>query len=102
LATYDDLLAEGPAAALAGFVAYECQAGEVAQRKAEGLRRWYGLDDDGVAFWAHHARVDIRHGAWARRALASVAGDGQRPAVRRAADAWWAFLDEREVVATTG
>ena len=102
LATYDDLLAEGPGAALAGFVAYECQASEVAQRKADGLRHWYGLDEEGVAFWAHHAHVDVRHGAWARRALEGAAGDGPCAAVRRAADAWWNFLDEREVLAHTG
>lgn len=101
LETYEELLADGPAAALAGFAAYECQAPEVARSKAEGLRRHYGLGDDGVAFWDLHAEVDARHGAWATEALSSTADDVTvvARAARRAADAWWAFLDEREATA---
>ena len=98
LATYGELRAEGPAAALAGFLAYESQAPEVAASKAQGLRRHYGVDDDGVAFWEHHAEVDARHGAWTADALAATADDPSvvTAASRRAADAWWGFLDERE------
>ena len=102
LATYDDLLEEGGAAGLAGFLAYECQAAEVAASKASGLRRHYGLDDEAVSFWEHHAAVDARHGRWLGEALGQTAADGPDSvlaAVRRGADAWWAFLDEREAVA---
>lgn len=101
LGTYDDLLGCGPVSGLAGFVAYESQAAEIAQRKADGLRRQYQLSDSGVRFWDHHARVDVRHDAWAREALAtSVSVDCAIGSdLRRAADAWWAFLDEREALA---
>ena len=96
--TYDELLADGPVTALAGFLAYECQASEVARTKAEGLRRHHGLDDYGVSFWQHHAEVDDQHAAWAWCALEDLAATPGPTAlaVRRAADAWWAFLDERE------
>lgn len=98
LETYAELGAEGPAAALAGFLAYEAQAPEVAASKAGGLRRHYGIGDDGVGFWEHHADVDARHGAWTAEALAATADDPGvvTAAARRAADAWWAFLDERD------
>lgn len=102
LGTYDELLGESPVAALAGFLAYESQAADVARSKGEGLRRHYGLDDQAASFWEHHAEVDARHRDWTERALA-VAMDSQRvrSAFRRAADAWWAFLDERESLART-
>lgn len=104
LATYRELLAETPRAALAGFVAYESQASEVARTKADGLRRHHGFDDHAVSFWQHHADVDARHAEWAWRALDELTGAPDRitPAVRRAADAWWGFLDEREAVAQPG
>ena len=101
LSTYDELLDNSATSGLAGFVAYESQAAEIAGSKAEGLRRHYRLDDDGVRFWEHHARVDLEHGAWARDALAEagVTGDAAGADLRRAADAWWEFLDERELLA---
>ena len=101
LATYDDLLGQGGQAGLAGFLAYESQAAEVAASKASGLRVHYGLDEEAVSFWDHHASVDARHGAWLAEALGQVASDHESvvSAARRAADAWWAFLDEREAAA---
>lgn len=101
LGTYEDLLAAGPGPALGCFVAYESQAGEVAERKAEGLRVHHGLADQAVSFWTHHGEVDTRHGEWAQRALDGVrdAGEGQGAAVRRAGYAWWHFLDERQALA---
>ena len=101
IATYEGLLAVGPDAALAGFVAYESQSSDVAARKAEGLRRHYGLDDEAVSFWEHHAAVDVRHGEWAQRAMEESSKDKLEllPFARQAADAWWSFLDEREALA---
>jgi pyrroloquinoline-quinone synthase len=100
LATYDDLLGEGPTAGLAGFLAYESQAAEIARSKAEGLRRHYQLDDSAVRFWDHHAQVDVRHHVWAREALAASVDDDAavESGLRRAANAWWAFLDERQAL----
>jgi len=89
---------EGPVAALSALAAYETQASAIAASKAEGLRRWYGIEDAGVAFWDVHASMDVDHGDWALDALAHLGAD---PAVvanaaKRGADAWWALLDERE------
>lgn len=96
--TYLDLVAEGPAAALAGMAAYETQASAIASSKAEGLRRWYGMDRAGTEFWDVHAAMELDHGEWATEALTRMGAD---PAVvgeaaRRGADAWWALLDERQ------
>lgn len=101
LNTYGDLLRRGPVPALAGFVAYESQAADIAKSKAAGLRRHYGLGDFAVSFWDHHARVDVTHGAWANEALNSAAGGDVDlySYIRLAADAWWAFLDERQACA---
>ncbi len=101
LATYDQLLAQAPLAALAGFAAYECQAGEIARRKADGLRRDHGLDGYGVSFWEHHATTDIRHAEWINGAIDESTDHPAElaPFLGRAADAWWAFLNEREALA---
>jgi pyrroloquinoline-quinone synthase len=99
LATYDDLLERGALHGLAGFLAYECQAAGVARSKADGLRRHYGLNEHAISFWEHHAEVDLRHADWAVSALSEIGGttQGLGRSLREAADAWWAFLDEREV-----
>jgi pyrroloquinoline-quinone synthase len=98
LGVHDELLARSALDGLAGFLAYECQAADVAEVKADGLKRHYGLDQDAVSFWAHHAEVDVRHAEWAREALGGMEWEQKtlQPSVRRAADAWWGFLDERE------
>ena len=98
VATYFGLVDDGPVAALAGLAAYETQASAIARSKADGLRRWYGMDAAGTAFWDVHAEMDADHGDWTIEALDVLGAD---PAVvgvaaRRGADAWWALLDERE------
>ncbi len=99
--TYLDLVAEGPTAALAGLAAYETQAAAIAVTKGEGLRRWYGMDEEGTEFWDVHAAMDADHGQWAVDALARMDADPATVAraARRAAEAWWSFLDEREAEA---
>jgi pyrroloquinoline-quinone synthase len=99
--TYFDLVAEGPVGALAGLAAYETQASAIASSKGEGLRRWYGLDEAGTEFWDVHAQMDAEHGEWALGALAELGAnpDEVGEAAGRAADAWWAMLDEREAEA---
>ncbi|HUY65468.1 MAG TPA: iron-containing redox enzyme family protein [Acidimicrobiales bacterium] len=99
--TYLELAADGPVAALAGLAAYETQAAAIATTKADGLRRWYGLDAEATEFWDVHAEMDADHGDWTVEALA-LAGAGPDEVVeaaRRAADGWWALLDEREAEA---
>lgn len=101
VATYLDLVDAGPVDALAGLAAYEMQASAIARSKASGLRRWYGMDAAGTEFWDVHASIDAEHGEWAVDALALLGADPEVTghAARRAADAWWALLDEREAEA---
>ncbi|MHB1854581.1 MAG: TenA family transcriptional regulator [Acidimicrobiales bacterium] len=101
LATYEALLEEGPAQALAGFLAYEFQSAEVAASKAAGLRTHYGMGEETVSFWDHHAQVDVNHAAWAGDALSALTDGPDRlvGAARAGAEAWWAFLDERQALA---
>jgi pyrroloquinoline-quinone synthase len=99
--TYRALAEQSPAAAVAGLAAYETQAAAIAATKGDGLRRWYGLDAAGTAFWDVHATMDVDHGDWSIEALALLDADPSEvaDASRRAADAWWALLDEREAEA---
>ncbi len=85
-------------AALAGLAAYESQAADIAASKGDGLRRWYGIDAAGTRFWDVHAAMDADHGDWAVDALVLLGADADEvlEGARRAADAWWALLDERE------
>ncbi len=104
VATYLDLVEEGSVAALSAVAAYETQASAIAASKAEGLRRWYGIGDAGAAFWDVHAVMDADHGDWAIDALTHLEADptAVAKAAKRAADAWWEFLDEREADAPVG
>jgi pyrroloquinoline-quinone synthase len=97
-ATYLELAGQSPVAAIGGLAAYETQAAAIATTKGDGLRRWYGVDTDGTEFWDVHATMDAEHGDWAVEALALLGADETEvaDAARRAADAWWALLDERE------
>jgi len=94
--------AHAPAAAAIGaLAAYEVQAAEVAASKAAGLRERYELDAAATEFWDVHASVDLEHAAWVVEALGEIAtGAGDvdviSAAAEDAAEAWWAFLDERE------
>jgi pyrroloquinoline quinone (PQQ) biosynthesis protein C len=101
VATYADLASEGPLAAVAGLAAYEMQAAAIATTKGDGLRQWYGMDTAGTEFWDVHAGMEVDHGDWALDALALLGADPDdvSDAARRGADAWWAFLDERQAEA---
>lgn len=84
--------------ALGVLVAYESQAAAVAASKAAGLAQ-YGVGEVDAEFWTAHADLDVTHRQWALEALYEVAGGSVAAAsagLRRGADAWWAFLDERE------
>ncbi len=101
LDVHAELVASSAAEGLAAVLAYEVQAPDISATKAAGLRSRYGLDGDAVLFWDTHAHVEHDHASWTVDALV---GAGGRPAsvaaaARRAADAWWAFLDEREAAA---
>ena len=96
--TVDALVAAGPASGLSGLLAYEVQSSEVSREKADGLRRHFAVDGDGTAFWDTHAQLDKKHSSWLLHALERIdePADAATAAAGAAAQAWWAFLDERE------
>lgn len=103
LDSYRSSGARGAAAVLAAVAAYELQAPAVATSKADGLRSRYGLSGAATRFWDLHGVMDLDHASWALEALAELDADEAtvRGAARAAADAWWAFLDERQEAAAT-
>ena len=66
--------------------------------KSASLREHYGLEGDELAFWDLHARLEALHGSWTAEALAALGADVAvvELLARRSAEAWWAFLDDRE------
>ncbi|HZU79473.1 MAG TPA: iron-containing redox enzyme family protein [Acidimicrobiales bacterium] len=98
---YRDAAAAGPVAALAAVAAYELQAPAIAVSKAEGLRTHYDMGRPDTLFWDVHGVMDESHSTWVLDALAALPADLDEvgAVARRTADAWWAFLDEREAAA---
>jgi pyrroloquinoline-quinone synthase len=96
LNTHDELVASSAVDGLVAVLTYELQSPEISASKAAGLRSQYGVDGDAVAFWDTHASVEGDHASWT---LDAVVAAGVRTPARRAADAWWAFLDDREAAA---
>jgi pyrroloquinoline-quinone synthase len=86
---------------LGALAAYETQAAAVASSKAQGLTAHYDLDANATEFWSVHAEQDKEHGEWTTEALTTLSDDSEAAvtAARRAADAWWSFLEERESLA---
>jgi pyrroloquinoline-quinone synthase len=96
---YDVILEQSTAAALAGLWAYESQGAAIARSKAEGLRAHYGVESDAATFWDAHWLVEGDHAAWTLEALSSLDPDADEAAesARLIGEAWWSFLDEREL-----
>jgi pyrroloquinoline-quinone synthase len=101
LDTYRQLIESSAGEGLAALVAYEMQAPAIAASKASGLRRHYDVDSVGTRFWDLHATMDHDHARWGVEALLALGTAESRliGAARAAADAWWAFLDDREAAA---
>ncbi len=102
--TYRELAGLSPALGLTALAAYEHQAADVAATKASGLRVHYGFDGDAVTFWDVHAELDADHARWAAEAISrlAVGAESLFSAARRANEAWWSFLDQREASAAEG
>lgn len=98
---YTRLIESSAGEGLAALVAYEMQAPEIAASKADGLRRHYEIDAAGTRFWDIHATMDDDHARWGIEALVAMDAPSSTliGAARSAADAWWAFLDDREAAA---
>ena len=84
---------------LAALLAYESQIPEVAQTKREGLKSFYGIEDErAVAFFRVHESIDILHQQVEMEILEEQCqspADQERAiaSARNAAKALWSFLD---------
>ncbi len=84
---------------VAALYAYESQIPEVAQTKREGLKNFYGIDDERtVSFFSVHETADLEHREIERRLLMkSCQDEASRAEVINAAEdaskALWQFLD---------
>jgi pyrroloquinoline-quinone synthase len=96
--TFRRVAASGPGAGLAALYAYESMVPAVAESKIDGLKRYYGIDDDvTLRFFDVHLEVDERHADVARDLLErTVPADARAAAVQAASDgldALWGLLD---------
>lgn len=84
---------------LAALYAYESQIPEVARTKREGLKDFYGIQDErAVSFFRVHESIDVLHQETEKQILSETCktADEQERAVEAAkesAKALWAFLD---------
>ncbi len=84
---------------LAALLGYESQIPEVAKTKREGLKSFYGIDEErAVSFFRVHESIDILHQQVERDVLAEkceTEGEKNRAitSARESAKALWAFLD---------
>lgn len=95
---YRDAAADGAVAALSVIAAYEAQAAAIAATKGGSLRQHLGLASEATEFWDVHAAIENEHASWTTDALGALgAPEATVEAWATAsADAWWAFLDERQ------
>ena len=97
--TVDRLTRSDSARALATLYAYESQQPEVARQKADGLRRYYGVDSpQALAYFEVHAEADIHHRQGERQALLRCLEDGASAeavldSAAQASQAYWGLLD---------
>lgn len=84
---------------LAALYAYESQIPEVARTKREGLKDFYGIEDErAVSFFRVHEGIDVLHQQIEKQMLSEKCktADEQRRAVevaKESAKALWTFLD---------
>lgn len=80
---------------LCALYAYESQVPEVSESKVDGLKKFYGVEDDRtLSFFKVHMHYDVEHS----QAVAALVDRYAEPekakkAVAKAADALWGFLD---------
>jgi pyrroloquinoline-quinone synthase len=86
-------------AGLAALYAYEMQIPEVARTKREGLKSFYGIDDErAISFFRVHEGIDVLHQQVEKTILSEncLTEEEQGKAVeaaRESAKALWSFLD---------
>jgi len=86
-----------PIASVAAFYVYEAQVPEIATKKIEGLRQFYGVTEPrGLRYFAVHEEADVRHRAAWREWLAEQPAADADEALRageEALQALWGALD---------
>jgi pyrroloquinoline-quinone synthase len=100
LEAFRQLCIEGTAVeGVAAINAYEEMIPEVAEAKIEGLIQHFGIDDErGLAFFALHRSLDVKHREWNRallKALVKTEADRKQAvaASEIAVKALWTLLD---------
>jgi pyrroloquinoline-quinone synthase len=80
---------------LCALYAYESQVPAVSKSKIEGLKKFYGVDDDRtLSFFTVHQHYDVEHSRKVGELIEKYADPEKAvAATRRAADALWKFLD---------
>ena len=98
--TYKDLTSNASVSAgTAALYAYESQVPAVAKAKLDGLREFYGIEDQRTgSFFEVHQTMDEEHSAAEREIVVELAStDAERSeaveAVETATDSLWRFLD---------
>jgi pyrroloquinoline-quinone synthase len=80
---------------LCALYAYECQVPEVSASKIEGLKKFYGIDDEKtLEFFTAHQAYDVEHASQVASLIEKyVEPEKAEAATREAAMALWGFLD---------
>jgi pyrroloquinoline-quinone synthase len=92
-----------PEFALGMIYGYESQTPGVAETKIRGLREHYGIDGEGVRYFALHGELDVEHTAELAEAISLTVADDAAVAEAEAgaaagAEAIWQLLDGVERV----
>lgn len=85
-----------PVVGLAALYAYESQLPAVSQSKIDGLKRFYGIDDEQtIEFFTVHKQADVWHAQQEQKMLDDLGASMDKvvPAVEEACDALLEFLD---------
>ena len=80
---------------LCALYAYECQVPEVSASKIEGLKKFYGINDErSLEFFTAHQAYDVGHSQQVASLIEKyVEPERAELATREAAKALWGFLD---------
>ena len=99
IATFAELCAQDTASGLAAIYAYEAQIPAVAAAKIDGLKRYYGIEDEGgMAFFRVHEQADVWHSQAdaeliEKHCVSEADAAGAIEAGRRALEVLWSALD---------
>lgn len=85
-----------PAVGLAALYAYESQLPEISKSKIDGLKRFYGIEDEKtLRFFEVHREMDAWHSQQEKDLIEALGADQNEvvAAVKASCDALWTFLD---------